>query len=320
MPDEQRPVISAVIVSYNTRDMTLRCLTALNAELGGMAAEVFVVDNGSTDGSAEATREAFPAVSVIDLGRNAGFGAANNVAFARATGEYALLLNSDAFVRPGAITALVAAAGYDQRLAVIGPRLLNGDGSLQPSCYKFPSPWRALCENTLLTAAFPNHPLLGDFRTWPHNQPREVGFVIGACMLVRRSAIEEVGGFDEGFFLYAEEADWCRRFWKAGWRVLFTPAAEVVHLGGGSGKEQPAKVFCEFHRAQERFQRKHYGLIGLAFFRLTMVAGACLRIALFGIGAVLGRSGRDRSLRQVSRWLRILKWTVGFRGPGLAAY
>ena len=312
----ERPVVSAVIVSFNTRALTLRCLGDLYADLGDATAEVFVVDNGSADDSVAAVRAGFPGVVVIEVGHNAGFGAANNLAMARATGECVLLLNTDAFVRPGTVAALVGYLRGHSRTAVVGPRLVNADGSLQRSCYKFPGPGRAFCEHTLLTAAFPNHRLVGDHRAWPHDVEREVDFVIGACMLVRRSAIEQVGGFDEQFFMYSEETDWCRRFRDAGWATAFTPAAEVVHLNGGSGKPQPDRVFNEFHRSAERYVRKHHGRVGLGVFRACLAGGAALRVILFGgRSLVQGAVARERA----RQWVRILLWTFGVRGAGLGA-
>jgi GT2 family glycosyltransferase len=308
--------LSVVIVSYNTRELTLRCLGDLCADLGGLSAEVFVVDNGSADGSVPAVRGAFPSVTVIDVGRNVGFGAANNMALRQATGEYALLLNTDAFVQPGAVAALVSYLGGHPRTAVVGPRLLNADGSLQRSCYKFPGPARALCENTLLTAALPNHPQLGDYRAWNHDAEREVGFVIGACMLVRRSAIEQVGLLDEQFFMYSEETDWCRRFRDAGWATAFTPAATVVHLNGSSGKQQADRVFNEFNRSAERYIFKHHGTSGLVVFRACMIVGSCIRIVLFGLRALVPGRGAE-AWRRVWEWGRILAWHLGARGEGL---
>ena len=306
-----RPDISIIVVSYNTRAMTLNCLAALDAALegDGVAAEIFVVDNGSADGSAAAVRGAFPGVRVIENARNAGFGAANNQAMRSAGGEFVLLLNSDAFVRPGAIGAMVRCLRDHPEAGAVGPRLLNGDGSLQRSCYKFPGPGRAAAEGLLLTAAFPNHRRLGDYRAWDHAGGREVGFVIGACLLLRRAALDEVGMFDEDFFLYAEETDLCYRLRRAGWAVRFTPEAEVVHLNGGSGKAQPDRVFEEFQRGQERFVRKHHGRAGLAVYRAMRVVGSAVRVAAFGA------AGRWAEVR---RWRRILRWTLGSRGPGLS--
>jgi len=313
----ERPVISAIVISYNTRAMTLDCLRSLYGDLGEMPSEVFVVDNASSDGSAAAIRDAFPQVIVIENARNAGFGAANNQAMRLARGEFLLLVNSDAILKPGAIAAMFEPMHADDRCAVVGPQLLNADGSLQPSCYKFPGPMRSIFENTLLTAAFPNHRVFGDYRAWKHDTRREVQFVIGACLLVRRSAVDEIGLFDEAFFLYAEETDWLYRFGRAGWKIWFTPAAQVFHLCGASGRQQPLRVFTEFHRGQERFVRKHHGRAGLVVYRTAKVYGSVVRLAVFSAHSVVRPAQRRKDLDEVARWARILAFTVGVRGQGL---
>jgi GT2 family glycosyltransferase len=202
------PVLSVIIVSYNTREMTLSCLRSLYADIGEYSTEVWVVDNNSRDGSAEAIRASFPGVHIIENDRNAGFGAANNIAMRVAAGQFFLLLNSDAFLTPGAISGMMTCAQSQPKAAVIGPRLLNGDGSLQISCYRFPSPSRAWLENLWISTFFANNAVLGDYRQWSHDKLRSVDSVIGACMLVRREAFEQTGGFDEQFFMYQEETDW----------------------------------------------------------------------------------------------------------------
>lgn len=306
--------LSAIVVNYNTRQMTLDCLRTLTERLTGLErAEIFVVDNGSTDGSVETIRLAFPDVKLIENPRNLGFGAANNQAMWQASGEWILLLNSDAFPKSGAVEAMLEVLRRRPQVAVVGPRLLNTDGSLQLSCYRFPSPMRSIYENLLLTAMLPNHPIVGDYRAWRADAERDVDFVIGACMMVRKSAIDQVGLFDESFFLYAEETDWCRRFRDAGWTVTFTPAAHVTHWNGESGKQQAERVFNEFRWAAERYIRKYHGVAGLVVFRLSMMVGAVVRITVFGAGIVIPRQ-RQRSFRMVKLWGRILKWTIGFRG------
>jgi GT2 family glycosyltransferase len=316
------PALSVIIVSYNTRQMTLDCLETLLGDLAAdgelSGSEVWVVDNGSEDGSVEAIRSRFAQVRVIANTNNRGFGAANNQALQEASGEFVLLLNSDAFPHSGAIRALIDRLRTEPVAAVVGPRLLNTDGTLQLSCYRFPGPWRAFCENLLLTAKWPDHRLVGDYRAWAHDGDREVEFVIGACLMARRLALAQVGFFDESYFLYAEEADLCRRLHTAGWKIVFTPAANVTHLNGGSGRRQPDRVFCEFRRGQERFVRKHYGVIGLGFYRTMLMIGASLRIGLFAIAAMLRPAQSAEKLKQIAEWRRILTWTVGFRGPGLS--
>jgi GT2 family glycosyltransferase len=298
--------VSAIIVSYNTRDLTLECLRTLTAALEGLTAEVWVVDNGSADGSVGAIRASFPAVKLIDAGKNLGFGAANNLAMRQARGKYLLLLNSDAFPRPGAIAALVAHLENCPDAAVAGPRLLNEDGSLQRSCFRFPSPLQAWCENLWITVLFPEHEVFGDYRHWPHDGVREVDFVIGACLLARRTVYEEVGGFDERFFMYQEEADWQRRIQMAGWKVAFTPNAEVTHLGGGSGKSEPERVNRSFFESLDCYARKHHGITGLLSIRAAMLVGCSLRATLWAVVAIAPR-WRERAKAKARKHA----WLVG---------
>jgi GT2 family glycosyltransferase len=311
------PLISVVIVSYNTRDMTLECLRALCASTKGIASEVWLVDNASTDGSVDAVRQCFPEVRLIANDRNVGFGTANNQAMRQARGKYVLLLNTDAFVERSTISTLAACLDAHPDIAAVGPRLHNADRSLQRSCYRFPSPLRTMFENLLFTAAFPNNSIVGDLRNWPHDAERDVDFVIGACVLFRHSVLKTIGLFDEEFFMYAEETDLFYRLKKAGHRTVFVPTAQCTHLGGGSGNEQSSRVFCEFRRGQEKFFRKHYGLLGLMWYRFWMVFGAGLRIFLFGILALLRPARKSSATRELRTWSRILTWTLGRRGPGL---
>lgn len=311
------PSISVVIVSYNTRDMTLKCLDALYTNLAAIPAEVWLVDNASTDGTVADVQRDFPKVQVIANNRNVGFGTANNQAMRQASGKYILLLNTDAFVKPYTLATLIQYLDAHPETAAIGPRILNADGSLQHSCHRFPSPLRTMCENLLLSAAFPNNSMVGDLRNWPHDSECDVDFVIGACVLFRRSVLETIGLFDEEFFMYAEETDLFYRLKQAGHRTVFVPTAQCIHLGGGSGKEQSDRVFCEFRRGQEKFFRKHYGIFGLTWYRAWMIFGAALRILLFGTFAVLRPRQKVSATREVRNWARILAWTLGRRGPGL---
>ncbi len=311
------PYVSAIVVSYNTREMTLECLRALRADLTGTPSEMLVVDNASADGSAEAVKREFPEVRVIQSGRNAGFGAANNLAMAQARGELFLLVNSDAFLRSGCTKALMDCLERHPDAAVAGPRIVRPDGSLQISCYRFPSPLRALLENLFVASLFPNHPVLGDYRRWAHDCEREVDWVIGACMLVRRKAFEEVGGFDERFFMYAEETDWQKRMRAVGWTVWFTPAGEAVHVGGGSGTTN-ARFNEQMFVSLDAYTLKHHGRAGLLALRAAMVAGCSLR-ALGWLIASLSPGHRQQALDRFNRHLRLvvrqaLHWSEPGRG------
>jgi GT2 family glycosyltransferase len=313
---EPGPVVSVVVISYNTRQMTLDCLRTLYADLADLPAEVFVVDNASSDGSVAAVAEAFPNVRVIANPNNVGFGAANNQAMRVARGEFIMLLNSDAFPKPGTTRTLVDYLRSHPKVGVVGPKLLNADGSTQQSCYRFPTPGQAWRENLGISAAFGDHPVLGDYRTWPHDRERDVEWIIGACMLLRRTVFEQVGGFDERFFMYAEETDWQRRIRDAGWEIAFTPAAEVMHLGGASGAKEKARVNRHFFDSLDRYEYKHHGAAGLVLLRLAMAFGCSLRAALWmgvaatrparrGVAWSKGRMHLWLVGRQLSHWQRM---------------
>ncbi len=276
---ETAPAVTVVIVSYNTRDLTLRCLRDLTAELtrAAIASEIWVVDNASRDGSAAAIAREFPGVHLVASEQNLGFGAANNLAFLRARGEFLLLLNSDALVHAGALFPLVDYLRQHPGVGAVGPRLLNEDGSLQVSCWKFPSPARVWLEALGLARLFTSHPRLGDYYRWAHDETRSVDFVIGACLLIRREIYHQIGGFDESFFLYAEETDWEKRVRAAGWDIVFTPDALVTHLGGASGAGEKAKVSDLFAQGQERFILKHFGRRGWLVMRAGLVFGSLVR-------------------------------------------
>ncbi len=162
---------------------------------------------------------------------------------------------------------------------MVGPRLLNPDGALQMSCYRFPSPLQAWSENLWLSKAFPGSRLLGDYSRWAHDWERSVDWVVGACMLVRSETVRQVGGFDERFFMYAEETDWQLLMRRAGWEIMFTPAAVVVHLAGGSGEAKPLRANAVAFQSLDYYLLKNHGWPGLVVFRAAMIVGCLLRCA-----------------------------------------
>jgi GT2 family glycosyltransferase len=299
--------ISVVLVSFNTRDLTLACLKSLQAELKEPG-QVIVVDNASSDGSVDAIRGTFPQVRVIANDRNLGFGAANNIAFADCKNKYVLLLNTDTVVKAGSIKAMVNVLDKNPDAAAVGCRLENADGSLQPSCWSYPTPHRAWGE----ALGFSRLGLMKDWHRWDHASESSVDFVIGAALLVRRVVIEQVGGFDESFFLYAEETDWQRRMHAAGWRIRFTPSGTIIHLGGASGAVMRDRQLVESCRGIQRYVKKHHGVFGLGLFRLGIVVGVLLRLPVLLLGSLFIKSWRSRLQVKV----RTLLWWCGF-GPRL---
>jgi GT2 family glycosyltransferase len=280
--------VSAVVVCLDGLPWLERCLESVSAH------ETIVVDHGSSDGSVELVRERFPNARLIQQ-ENAGMGAGNNAGMRIATGRYFLLLNSDAWMADGAVERLVALADSRPDVAVVGPRLRSTDGTLQPSVRGFPSPWRIATEYFFLRKLAPGSQALNALygAGFDHESTVDVDWVSGACLLVRREAADVVGLFDEDYFMFSEETDWCYRFRKAGWAVVFHPAAECVHVGGAS---HGGRLFRENVRGHLRFLAKHHGAREAERARKLMLAALRLRGVLF-------HGERGRQYREAAHWL-----------------
>jgi GT2 family glycosyltransferase len=267
--------VSIIVISFNTRDLLRECLTSLLAECAGLGAstEVLVVDNASVDGSAEMVDAEFSSseipVRLIRSDVNLGFAAANNLAMEQARGRYIVLLNSDAFLHPGALRRAIGHMDADATAGIGGARLVSRDGAWQPSARTFHSLWIDAIVMTGLAARFPRSRIFGAAdRTWADpSQPAQVDWVPGAFSILRREALAKTGLFDPAFFLYYEEVDLCRRVKAAGYRVLYWPDVVVTHIGGESGRQlrslrfskTGAQVVLWRMRATLLYYRKHHG-------------------------------------------------------------
>jgi N-acetylglucosaminyl-diphospho-decaprenol L-rhamnosyltransferase len=281
--------VSVVVVTYNALPLLERSLESVQGY------ETIVVDHGSTDGTVDVVRERFPEARVIEQ-ENLGFGAGNNTGMRAASGNYFLLLNADAWALGDAVERLAEFAEANPEAAVVGPKLLNPDGTLQRSVRGYPSTWRIATEYLFLRKLAPRSRLFNAFygAGFDHESVREAEFLGGACLLVRREAFEQVGGFDEDFFMMSEEVDWCYRFRQAGWKVLFYPGAEVVHVLTSSAN--PA-MFRHLVRGHLRFLAKHRGAREAERARRLMIVALRLRGLVF-------RGERGRAYREAARWLR----------------
>ncbi len=263
------PDVSVIVISFNTRDLLRDCLKSVYQELQGISNEVFVVDNVSHDGSADMVQHAFPSVRLIRSTVNLGFGAGNNKAFELSSGRYIVLLNSDAFLRPNSLHLAITHMDAEQNIGLGGARLIGEDNSWQPSARIFPSPLNDFLSLSGLAAKYPKSSFFGrQDNTWTDpNQQSDTDWVPGAFSIIRRSALEEVGCFDERFFLYYEEVDLCRRMKKAGYLVRYWPDVVVVHLGGASSKtvrnlamsKSGAQLELWRMRSAFLYYRKHHG-------------------------------------------------------------
>jgi hypothetical protein len=308
--------VAAVIVSYGTRELTLRAVASVLASRG-VAVQVCVVDNASTDGSADAVRQHFPQVDVVALAENVGFGRGNNVGLERTDAPFVLLLNSDAtFEDEGGLLRLVEAIGSDERIGVAGPRLESPGRALEFSARAFPGIAAELVRPfglyRFLTSAARARLLGSEFHD--HRSRGDVDWLTGACLLVRRATVDQVGGFDPEIFLYGEELEWCWRVRKAGWRIVFEPGVTAIHARGASSADTPAWRMRLAMAGDAYVVRKHRGRAYFAAFFLARCAGLAAEALIQGLaGTVTGSD--ERKLRAAHAASGIRAWiTAVLRG------
>ena len=282
------PRVAVVVVTYDALPWIENCLDSVRG------VETVVVDNGSSDGTVEFVRERYPDVRLVEA-ENRGLGAGWNIGIRETTTTYVLLLNADAWMSEGSLDRLVGFADSRVRAAVVGPRLLNLDGTLQRSVRGFPTVWRLATEYLFLRKLAPRSSALNAFYAggFDHDEVRSVEVVMGACMLLRRDAVEEVGECDEDYFLFSEETDWCFRFREAGWEVVFFPGAECVHVRGAS---HSGRLYRENLRGHLLFLSKHHGPRVAERARRLLLVSLRLRALVF-------RGERGRAYRDGAAWL-----------------
>lgn len=246
--------VSIVIANYNGLSLLSACLESIHSTVDDLAYEIWVTDNGSTDGSVEYLRSHFPKVNCIVNAENLGFACANNQALRNCTGRYVLLLNNDTRLHNNAVQSMTDALESYPDFAAIGPQLRNGDGSIQPSCMNAPSRWGGVL-------SYLRSRTTGSAKFIPRSDLDVIAVdaVTGACMLIRKTALTQIGLFDQGYFMYAEEADWCYRARKLGWQIGYVPKAQVTHFGGQTAQREAGRFYVERRISRVRFKLKHYG-------------------------------------------------------------
>lgn len=272
--------LSIIIVNWNTRELLERCLQSAYAACAGLLVEVIVIDNASTDGSQQMIRDHFPNTILLLNQENVGFARANNQMLTCACGEFVLLLNSDAFVGEDALRTMIDFMRVHPEAGAIGPRLRYPDGSLQRSCTAFPTLFDEFCLMLQLDRLFPHSRLFGRYwlSGWDYSTIREVEVIMGACLMVRRATIEQVGFLDEQFFMYSEEVDWCYRIREAGWHLYLLPSAQAIHIGGGSTTPVRIDMFVQLFRSRVLFFRKHHGTGSVVTLKAIFGLGSLIRV------------------------------------------
>lgn len=274
--------VSVIIVNWNTRDLLAQCLQSLYGTTSDLDFEIIVVDNASVDGSVAMVRRDFPQVQLIANAENEGFVRANNQALPLSRGRYVLLLNSDAALLPGTLWHMVQFMDAQPAAGIVGPRVLNPDGSFQSSYMDFPNLFSELLLMTKLSKVvygryFPSHSLQQSRET------RAVDWMLGACIMIRRETLEEIGGLDETFFMYSEEVDWCWRAKQAGWAVYYLPEAKVLHWGGQSSSKVPLKRRSLVYRSKLLFLDKHNGPTTALLFKWALLITSILKMGFWNL-------------------------------------
>ena len=254
------PDISIVIISWNAKDFLLDCLESLKTNLPDVSMEIIIVDNASTDGSPEAVEKKYPDIHLIRNDQNYGFANANNIGIKESKGRYICLINSDVKVLSECLTRLYDYIEKNPFIGIIGPRILNSDLSLQCTCRHFPSLWNIFCSTMALNRLFPNSQIFSDEQMFyfKHDVIRNVDVLSGCFLMVRREAFEHVGYLDDQFFMYSEDIDWCKRFWQAGWQIVFFPEAESIHHGHASSANNPLRFSAALEKSLFQYWAKYH--------------------------------------------------------------
>jgi GT2 family glycosyltransferase len=290
-----------------------QCLESAQATVDPARSEIIVVDNASTDGSWQMVREHFPHVKLVQNAANLGFAKASNIGLRYSGGKYLCLVNSDVRLLEGCLDRLAATLEQNPRIGMIGPRILGRDGRVQRSCMGFPTLWNTLCAALALPAIFPGSAAVASWlmEHKSFNRLERVDVVNGCFLVIRREALREVGLLDEDFFMYGEDVDWCRRFWKAGWEVAYSPDAVAVHYGGASSANAPVRFYVEMHRSRLRYFTKHHGWFVRQGFRGVATIHQVFRLVGNLILYILRPARRAELSLKIRRSAACLVWLSG---------
>ena len=310
------PILSVIIVNWNVRDLLRRALGSIYAAWGKQhGLEIIVVDNGSQDGSQAMILEEYPQVRLVPNTTNRGFGCANNQGLAWANGEYLLVLNPDTHIEGNALHELVNYAVAHPEVGMLGPQLLWPDGKVQSSRRRFPTLPMLFLESTWLQALAPR-PWLRNYyvEDQPDDITQNVDWITGAAMLTRRAIVEQVGEFDEDFFMYSEELDWCRRIKAAGWQIVYHPRAKIVHHEGKSSTQVVAARHIYFQSSKVHYTRKYHGLWAAESLRFWLMTQYIGQMALEGAKWLVGHR-RDLREARLRAYRQVLHSRLKQRGP-----
>jgi N-acetylglucosaminyl-diphospho-decaprenol L-rhamnosyltransferase len=299
--------LSIIIVNWNTQEFLCRCLETVQANIENIPlarVETFVVDNASSDGSGLIVRERFPWVHLIENQVNGGFARGNNQAIRESRGRYVLLLNPDTELLDNALAILLEYMDNHPQVGGAGAYILNSDGSLQPSSHPFPTLRRELWRLFHFDRLHPYSTY--DMATWNPEIAQPVDALLGACLLIRRRALENIGLLDEDYFMYSEEVDLCYRLKRAGWSLFWVPQARVIHYGGQSTRQVAAKMFLQLYRAKIQYFRKNQGRVSAQLYKLILLSASLPRLTLPWVRLVVQNRQRQHDLTLIRNYWQLL--------------
>lgn len=300
-------MLSICIVSYNVKKLLKECIQSIYAQGNDIEFEIIVVDNSSDDGSAAMVKKEFPNVILLENSQNVGFARACNQAIKLSKGKFILLLNPDIIVPSGNLLKMLKFMEQTKEAGIVGCRLVDTDGNIEPSCKSFPSLWVLWSEMSFLYKIFPKSKLFGApyLSYFNYNQTKEVDVVKGAFLMIRRSAVDEIGLLDEGYFIYSEEVDWCYRAKRRGWKVYFYPDVQVIHYGGSSTRLNPDGMFIELQKSRYRFFKKHHSRVVAWAAKIILFGGTLMRAFIWSIVSAV-KDGDYKVKRNV--YISTIKW------------
>ena len=302
--------VSVIIVNWNARDYLLKCLKSLGDSTKKCNIEIIVVDNNSSDGSVEAVRNNIKEVKLIVNNENLGFAKANNIGIEQSKGRYVCLVNSDIKVLDGCIDLMCDFMDDNAKTGLLGPKTLNSDMSLRKNCQRFPTLWSLFCRSLFLHKAFTKSKIFssGIMTEFAHDSVVDCEVLPGCFLMARREALKEVGLLDESLFIYAEDKDWCKRFWDTGWKVSFLPKAKAIHYAGVSSSNAPARFIVEKLKADFFYWKKHHSKPSQILFLIIMSVHHLVRILGWSITYVVKPTIRQKLNNSIKGSSECVRW------------
>jgi GT2 family glycosyltransferase len=313
--------VSIIIVSWNCRQMLADCIKSLQGQLPEGCSEIIVVDNASSDGTADAIRANFPTATFIESKTNQGFARGNNTGIEVSKGKYLCLVNPDVVVGTRCLAQLFEYMEQNPGVGMVGPKIIGRDGRTQRSCMRTPTLWNQLCRTFGLDTLTKSSRLFGGYlmKDFHFDELREVEIINGCFWMIRRAALESVGNLDQRFWMYGEDLDWCRRFQLCVWKLVFFPDAKAVHYGGISSEQASVRCYVEMQRANLQYWRKYHSVLSCACYFVLLCAAHALRSCIFACAFVLNTSSRTRALMRLQKHLACIRWLMGWTWLGKEA-